>query len=280
MHTAHVRRLGLAALATAALVGGTTACAASESADATASASETASSSAEGAVTVYLTRHGETILNVLERAQGWADSPLTEEGEQLAVDLGEGLAEEGIEFEAAYSADMVRHFDTASLALEGAGQSLDPVRDERLREIAFGSFEGSENEVMWNAAAQSLGYADQAEMFGDFGAEFSFTEALDAIAAASTVEDLPAETSDEVSERAIEALIEIAEAQSEAGGGDVLVVSSGITIMVALEALEADLSEVKAGIENAAVSKLVYDDGTWTVESVNDLSYVEAGAAR
>ena len=105
----HVRRIGLAALATAALVGGTTACAASESADATASAPP----SERGAVTVYLTRHGETILNALERAQGWADSPLTEDGEQLAVDLGEGLAEEGVEFEAAYSADMVRHFDTA-----------------------------------------------------------------------------------------------------------------------------------------------------------------------
>lgn len=274
MHTAHVRRIGLAALATAALVGGTTACAASESADATASAPP----SEQGAVTVYLTRHGETILNALERAQGWADSPLTEGGEQLAVDLGEGLAEEGIEFEAAYSADMVRHFDTASLALEGAGQTLEPQRDERLREIAFGSFEGSENEVMWNTAAQSLGYADQAEMFGDFGADFSFTDALDAIAAASTDEELPAETSDDVGARAIEALTEIAEAQSEAGGGDVLVVSSGITIMVALEALDADLSEVTAGIENAAVSKLVYDDGTWTVESVNDLSYVEAGA--
>ena len=30
------------------------------------------------AVTFYIVRHGETLLNSLNRAQGWSDSPLTD----------------------------------------------------------------------------------------------------------------------------------------------------------------------------------------------------------
>ena len=32
----------------------------------------------ENVVTLYVTRHGKTILNTNHRAQGWADSPLVE----------------------------------------------------------------------------------------------------------------------------------------------------------------------------------------------------------
>lgn len=30
-----------------------------------------------------------------------------------------------------------------------------------------------------------------------------------------------------------------------------------------------------SGLENASISKAVYKNGKWTVESINDLSYVE-----
>ncbi len=33
-------------------------------------------------VRFYIVRHGQTLLNSLDRAQGWADSPLTEAGKQ------------------------------------------------------------------------------------------------------------------------------------------------------------------------------------------------------
>ena len=35
-------------------------------------------------VTLYVTRHGKTILNTNHRAQGWADSPLVEKGVEVA----------------------------------------------------------------------------------------------------------------------------------------------------------------------------------------------------
>lgn len=260
-------RPALAGATALVLVAGLAGCASNSPAE-----SEEASSST---VRIYLTRHGETMLNELERAQGWADSPLVADGEEVAEDLGAGLAAAGVEFEAAYSADMVRHFTTAVLALDAAEQEIEPVRDERLREVAFGRFEGAGNDEMWSFAAEQLGYADVGEMFGSV----EFTEALDAVAAGSEETDLPAETSAEVGERAVAALEDIAEKVAEDGGGEVLVVSSGITITLALGMLGAVLSKVTSGIENAAVSELVYDDGEWSVETVNDLSYVEAGAA-
>lgn len=42
-------------------------------------------------ITVWFARHGKTWLNTLDRVQGWADSPLTDEGAQVARYLGEGL---------------------------------------------------------------------------------------------------------------------------------------------------------------------------------------------
>ena len=42
-------------------------------------------------VTLYVTRHGKTILNTNHRAQGWPDSPLVEKGEEVASNLGTGL---------------------------------------------------------------------------------------------------------------------------------------------------------------------------------------------
>ena len=45
----------------------------------------------ENVVTLYVTRHGKTILNANHRAQGWADSPLVEKGVEVASNLGTGL---------------------------------------------------------------------------------------------------------------------------------------------------------------------------------------------
>ena len=39
----------------------------------------------------YIVRHGQTLLNSLDRAQGWSDSPLTEAGKQMAADIGKKL---------------------------------------------------------------------------------------------------------------------------------------------------------------------------------------------
>ncbi|MFC0674740.1 histidine phosphatase family protein [Brachybacterium hainanense] len=229
-----------------------------------------------GAVTLLVTRHGRTMLNTLDRVQGYADSPLTEPGVAIARQLGTGLGREDVEIDAVHCADMVRHFQTASSVIETHGSDLTPTRDARLREINFGSYEGEKNGVYWTKIANSLGYGSQEELMSS--PDFDMPTALDAGAALSDGTEVPAETSAECADRALKALHDIAEAQASDGGGTVLVVTSGLTIYLALDALGADLSSVTSGFHNASVSTLTYEDGEWSIGTVNDMSYVEAGA--
>lgn len=217
-------------------------------------------------VTVYLTRHGETWLNTTHRMQGWSDSPLTDAGELDAQHLGTGLAKAGVKFKAVYSADMVRHYETASLALGALRYKDEPVRDKRLREVSFGKFEGATQAETFTAVAPFMGTDQSMDSF------------LNAIVKANEGSGLPAETSAQVGTRAVAALNDIAAAQAKKGGGNVLVVSSGITIVAVLQSMGADVSTLTNGIANAAVSKLTYKNGTWTVVTMNDTSFVEAGA--
>ena len=57
-------------------------------------------------VRFYILRHGLTLLNSLDRAQGWADSTLTEAGKQMAADIGQKLKR--IDFDVVYTSDMLR----------------------------------------------------------------------------------------------------------------------------------------------------------------------------
>ena len=54
-------------------------------------------------VTLYVTRHGKTMFNTVHRAQGWADTPLTPAGVEVAQKLGRGL--QTIPFIAVWSSD-------------------------------------------------------------------------------------------------------------------------------------------------------------------------------
>ena len=66
-------------------------------------------------VSFYIVRHGQTLLNGLDKAQGWADSPLTDAGTQTAVELGHKLKD--IDFSAAYTSDLMRAVQTAELVM-------------------------------------------------------------------------------------------------------------------------------------------------------------------
>lgn len=70
-------------------------------------------------VNIYFARHGKTLLNTFDRVQGWADSPLTEDGIRVARYLGEGL--KGIPFDSFYSSDAGRQRETMQVILKQAG---------------------------------------------------------------------------------------------------------------------------------------------------------------
>ncbi len=99
-------------------------------------------------VTLYIFRHGETMLNITDRVQGWSDAILTKEGQENVQDAGENLSH--LSFDAAYSSDSGRSVQTAELLLEENQDTaeLNVQTDKRLREFNFGSYEGELNDVM------------------------------------------------------------------------------------------------------------------------------------
>ncbi|MCO7128079.1 histidine phosphatase family protein [Sporolactobacillus shoreicorticis] len=57
---------------------------------------------------IYLVRHGETFFNVLNIAQGCADSPLTSKGQEEANALGKALKQNNINFDTAFTSNLAR----------------------------------------------------------------------------------------------------------------------------------------------------------------------------
>ncbi|GAA3026477.1 histidine phosphatase family protein [Tetragenococcus solitarius] len=238
----------------------------------------TSSSSAEknGEVTIYLTRHGETMFNDLNKVQGWSDTPLTEEGEEVAVDLGKGLAKEDITFQSVYSSDMKRAHDTADAILDGLGQKKGKVQEMvGLREAGSGQFEGESLDTIDKEQAKEAGYDSYGEYEKDKRKagedEWSWLANAHYYADQSGY----AEGADKVQTRMTDAIDKIAEKQSEKGGGNVLVVSHGMSINIML----ADMTDKYKGdsLENASVTKIHYQDGDMEVESIGDTSYLEEG---
>ncbi len=97
------------------------------------------SPSPQAARTLYLVRHGQTVLNVQGRLQGWCDSPLTADGVAGVRGTADRLADRS--FAAAYVSPSPRARTTAELLL--ARHRKVPVREmPDLREFGFGSAEG------------------------------------------------------------------------------------------------------------------------------------------
>ncbi len=83
-------------------------------------------------------RHGETDWNTQQRLQGHTDIALNALGEQQARRLVSGMADEALA--AIYASDLCRAMATAQPFAQVLGLSVQP--DPRLRERAFGEFEG------------------------------------------------------------------------------------------------------------------------------------------
>lgn len=88
---------------------------------------------------LYIVRHGETPWNKDKRLQGNVDIKLNEYGRELAVKTGEGLKDTRIDL--IYSSPLMRAYETAKL-IRG-NRNIEIITDDRIKEISFGHFEGS-----------------------------------------------------------------------------------------------------------------------------------------
>lgn len=112
---------------------------------------------------MYLVRHGQTVLNVEKRVQGWMDSPLTETGVQQAEEAARWFEENGIDFAGAYTSDLGRAIATMQIIL--SGRPGVPMRALKgLREMYFGQLDGSPGSVLgevdYQANAKKYGGED------------------------------------------------------------------------------------------------------------------------
>ena len=95
-------------------------------------------SNRDGAVTLWLVRHGETDWNDAGRIQGHTDIPLNETGRRQARNVARRLASQS--FAAVYASDLSRARETAEII---AAEHCLPVQtDARLRERCHGQLEG------------------------------------------------------------------------------------------------------------------------------------------
>ncbi len=87
---------------------------------------------------LLLIRHGETSWNLEQRYQGQQDSPLSNSGLMQAEKTAVFLSR--FKIDAVYTSDLLRAKRTAEVIARPHG--LTPIPDPRLREVAFGEWEG------------------------------------------------------------------------------------------------------------------------------------------
>ncbi|MGO4488706.1 histidine phosphatase family protein [Microbacterium sp. 2RAF4] len=193
---------------------------------------------------VWLVRHGESLLNAAGRMQGWADAPLTPDGRAQAAARRQDFAADGLVFDAVVSADGIRHRETAGQLCPAST----PREDAGWREVCFGALEGARSAAL---VRQLADHRDAPDPLRAVLTELS----------ASAGGEHP----DAVVARALAALGRAAD-----DGDEVLVVTSGVTILLLLDALGADLDHVVAGPANLSVSTVDGRPGRWRVTRAVD----------
>ncbi len=235
-----------------------------------------AAAAGEDCVNIYFARHGKTVLNNYDRVQGWVDSPLAAPGIETARYLGAGLKD--IPFSRYYTSDAGRQRETMQIILQEMGQPQAPVVELRgLREVFFGGFEGLPNADMLNATAKKLGFADSKAMLAAMTAgDITVPIVIDAISQID--EKQAAENAAQVKVRTQQALHTMVQDALKAGDKNVLAVSSGLSMLMMISDM-TDSPAKNMPLANAAVVKITYKNGKYTVADIGDMQYVAKGKA-
>lgn len=219
---------------------------------------------------LYIARHGKTMFNTLGRAQGWSDTPLTQEGERGIQELGIGLKKAGLDFDQAVSSDSGRAIQSMGIILEEMELTGKiPYRyDKRIREWCFGSFDGAYDGDLF------FGVLPRVFQIDDFR-KLSLMEMAEGIVEVDTTGW--AESWEKLSKRIKEGFEAIAKDLEAAGGGNAIVVSHGMTITTLIYLIDPKAVE-ELVLDNGSVTVVEYEEGTFTIKKVGDLSYRQVGA--
>ena len=209
-------------------------------------------------VRFYIVRHGQTLLNSLDRAQGWVDSPLTGAGKQMAADIGQKL--KGIDFDAVYTSDMLRAVQTAEMILEAGGKSDVPIeKDARLREWCLGCMEAENNAVFIKNVSDWLGGVSS---FAELNQRLP--DVADVIYEHDTTG--MAEPFQTIEERLKATFVDIVQRHGMEENTNILIVTHAFAIKTIFH-LFAPKQLGKVGkVKNASVSRLVFENEIFFLE--------------
>lgn len=220
-------------------------------------------------VRLYIARHGKTMFNTIGRAQGWSDSPLTAAGEEGIRELGLGLKEAAIPFKAAYSSDSGRTLQTMEIILKETGlESIPYKRDKRIREWCFGSLDGGyDGELFYGVLPRTAAFQ------GKTIEEISYPELAQSLLDVDTANW--AEPWERIKDRILSGFTAIAEEALAKGGGDVIVVSHGMTIGTFAWLLDPTVE--RKALDNGSITLVTYENGKFALETLGDMSYRQVG---
>ena len=208
-------------------------------------------------VSFYIVRHGQTLLNSIDRAQGWTDSPLTDAGKQTAVELGHKLKD--IDFNAVYASDTLRAVQTAELVLRNNKNPNVPIKkDARLREWCLGNMEAENNMVFINNVIDWMGGASFAEL----------NERLPDVADVIYGHDTTgmAEPFRTIEERLKSAFTDMTRRHRVGENSNILVVTHAFAIKTLFHLFAPEQLSKVGKVKNAAVSRLISDGGVFSLE--------------
>ncbi|MFB7142420.1 histidine phosphatase family protein [Gottfriedia sp. NPDC056225] len=209
---------------------------------------------------LYLIRHGETYLNRYKRMQGWADSPLTEEGKIVAIDCGKRLS--NIQFDRVYTSDSGRTVETAELILQQNNYEIPIIRKTKaFRESFFGSFEGEFSAVALGKVAKDNGYSSFGELMRNRTLEdiTNFFKESDPYHQAENYSELWNRI-----EKGLDELI----IENNKNDENVLIVTHGNTIRNIVKKFSEEFN-IELEIKNASITLLEYSSETYKVISFN-----------
>ena len=204
---------------------------------------------------IYVIRHVQAEGNLYRHMQGHWDGDVTPMGRQQRDALS--LRFRDIPVDAVYSSDLYRAYFTATAITRFHDL---PIRtDKRLREINIGRWEAAPfANIFWEEPERIASFMGDPEHFSMPGAE----------------------TYHDVQKRAVDALCEIAEANPDR---TVVITTHGITIRCLLcWVLGSSLNDTETVpiFHNTGVAKLCYEDGRFTVETINDASHLRPDQLR
>lgn len=199
-------------------------------------------------VNVYLVRHGQTIFNAKGIIQGAADAPLTEAGINQAINLGKTIKDK--EFDAIYSSDLRRAFETANYIIGENDNPIDVKTMKEFREFNFGLYEGDPIQGFWENSSEQYGYDLEYIMKNDFMSRYNYIY---------HAEHNPiGEKNEDFKKRIYDGIASVSKHAIDKGHKNIMIVAHGVTIMGLIHLLIDDY-KFTGFISNAGVTKFVYD---------------------